>query len=128
MEKLLIIGAGGFIGSISRYLLSNFVFQLSGGNWFPLGSLAVNVIGSLLIGVLGYVVESKQLAQGPLHLFVIVGILGGFTTFSAFSFETFTLIRAHQLSAAFLNIFASVFLCLIAAAIGYFLASQLLHS
>lgn len=88
---ILLIGAGGFLGSVSRYILSQFVQNkmLSG---FPYGTLAVNLIGSFLIGVVFALVEKGNISP-EYRLFIATGILGGFTTFSAFSLDTLTLIQ-----------------------------------
>lgn len=88
---ILLIGAGGFLGSVSRYIISQFVQNkmLSG---FPYGTLAVNLIGSFLIGVVFALFEKGNISP-EYRLFIATGILGGFTTFSAFSLDTLTLIQ-----------------------------------
>ena len=93
MIKLLLIGTGGFIGSILRYLVSGSVQAASQSIAFPYGTLAVNVIGCFLIGFLSELAETRSLFSPDTRAFLIVGILGGFTTFSAFGNETMNLIR-----------------------------------
>jgi len=88
---ILLIGAGGFLGSVSRYILSQFV-QNKILSAFPYGTMAVNLIGSFLIGVVFALVEKGNISP-EYRLFIATGILGGFTTFSAFSLDTLTLIQ-----------------------------------
>ncbi len=103
MNKLLIVGAGGFLGSVSRYLLAGAVNRIIvSAQFFPYGTLAVNVIGCLFIGFMGGLAESKQLLPEELRLLLIAGFLGGFTTFSTFGYESLSLIRSGQ-PAAFLS-------------------------
>ncbi|MFZ0390085.1 MAG: fluoride efflux transporter CrcB [Calditrichia bacterium] len=102
--KLLLVGAGGFLGSVSRYLASGAVHRLLKNPWFPYGTLSVNVLGCFLIGLLGGVAESRQLFSPEVRLLVFLGFLGGFTTFSTFGYEVFSFARDGQLAAAGLNI------------------------
>ncbi|MCA9409266.1 MAG: fluoride efflux transporter CrcB [Candidatus Omnitrophica bacterium] len=123
MFKILVVGLGGFFGSISRYLLSNLVFQLSGQHWFPLGTLTVNVLGCLTIGWLAGLAEVKAVFSEEVRLFLLVGFLGGFTTFSSFGHETVNLFRDSQNLFAMLNISLQIGLCLGAAWLGYHIAN-----
>ena len=91
--KLLMVGLGGFAGAICRYLLSTWVQKSSGWISFPIGTLVVNVLGCLIIGLLGGLVISKELFSPAARLFLLTGLLGGFTTFSTFSYETLMLLR-----------------------------------
>lgn len=93
MKALLLVGTGGFIGSVLRYLISGLVFRLLDKPWFPVGPLAVNLLGCLAIGLLGGIAEQRRIFTPEFRFFVFVGILGGFTTFSAFAYDT-----AHRLS------------------------------
>ncbi len=105
MINILLVGAGGFIGSVFRYIFGKTVHALlQQYPWFPFGTLTVNVIGCLLIGFLAGLSESRHLFSPEARLFVFVGVLGGFTTFSSFGYETFILARDVQLSAALVNV------------------------
>jgi len=113
------IGTGGFIGSILRYLLSGYVQQLSKGLQFPFGTLAVNVVGCVLVGFLAELADQRSLISDETRGFLIVGILGGFTTFSAFGNETMNLLRSGELWLASANIVGHMLLSLIAVWFGY---------
>src|SRR5688500_5111445 len=106
MKILLLIGTGSFIGGVLRYLLSQFV-QAKVLHPFPFGTFAVNIIGCLLIGIV-FGFSERGNVSAEWRLFLATGILGGFTTFSAFSFETVTLFRDGQLGFALAYITASV--------------------
>lgn len=113
---LLVIGSGSFIGGIFRYLLSLFIqarFLLT----FPFGTLSVNLIGCLLIGLLFGLADKWSLTQ-EWRLFLITGLLGGFTTFSAFSIETVNMLHDGQLGHTTAYITASIVLGVLAAFIG----------
>ena len=111
MEKYLFIGAGGFIGSVCRYGLSSLLYRILGDR-FPYGTLAVNVLGCFTIGLLMTLFEGRWLVQPNVRLFLTIGILGGFTTFSTFSYETIEILRAGNTSLGFINIFGSIVFCL----------------
>jgi CrcB protein len=125
MIKLLLIGTGGFIGSIFRYLISGSVQAASQSIAFPYGTLAVNVIGCFLIGFLSELAESRSLFSPETRAFLIVGILGGFTTFSAFGNETLNLLRDGERALAAINVIAQILLGLGAVWLGYILAYQI---
>lgn len=122
MMKLLLIGSGGFIGSVLRYLVSGSVQTASQSIAFPYGTLAVNVIGCLFIGFLSELAESRALFSTDTRSFLVLGILGGFTTFSAFGIETMNLLRGGETALALANIGAQVLLGLGAVWLGYTLA------
>jgi CrcB protein len=103
--------AGGGIGAAARYWLSGLVYQRLGSE-FPSGTLVVNVIGCLLIGFLISIFEERFVLYPSLRIFLTIGLLGGFTTFSSFSFETMALLRDGELLYASANILLSVVLCL----------------
>jgi len=88
---IVFIGAG--IGGVCRYLMSPALQRLFNDWAFPIGTFGVNMLGCLIIGLLGQLAETKGLFQGDTRLFLFVGILGGFTTFSSFGYETFQLLR-----------------------------------
>ena len=117
MKILFIIGLGSFIGGICRYLLSVFVISKWSGT-FPLGTLIVNVVGCFLIGILLGINQKMNLST-EMKLFFATGLLGGFTTFSAFSVEAITLIRNGNAGQAFLYIACSMVLGLSATFLGY---------
>ena len=96
MEKVLWAGAGGFIGSALRYAVGGFVARLRSGWSFPIETLVINVLGCLVIGLLAGLAESRGVFTGVTRVFLFIGVLGGFTTFSAFGYETFQLMRDGQ--------------------------------
>jgi CrcB protein len=110
--KLIWVGLGGFIGAVFRYLASGWAQSLSGSVSFPYGTLVVNVAGCFAIGALSYLADVRGMLSPDARLFLIVGVLGGFTTFSAFGNETMNLLRDGQALHAGINICASLFLCL----------------
>src|SRR5688572_28175231 len=116
MRILLLIGTGGFIGSVLRYLLSLSI-QNKALSAFPYGTFAVNVLGCFAIGVIFALAEKGNLSN-EWRLFLATGICGGFTTFSAFSLETITLIRDGEMTQAFLYILSSIALGLAATFLG----------
>lgn len=116
--QIFLVGLGGFIGSVFRFLLSGFVYRLVPMSEFPLGTLAVNVLGCVLIGVLNGVAETRQVIGPELRLFLMIGMLGGFTTFSTFGYETLALVRDAALVQAMANVMVQVFFGLIAVWLG----------
>lgn len=118
----LIVGCGGFFGAMLRYGLSGVVQRLVPFASFPFGTLSVNVAGSLLIGVVAGLVEFRQVLGPEARLFLMIGLLGGFTTFSSFAYETLALGQDGEFLLALLNAVASVLLCLVAVWLGYRLA------
>jgi CrcB protein len=118
MTNLLLVGIGGFIGSILRYLTSGFVQQISRSIDFPYGTLFVNVLGCFVIGFFSQLAEERGVFTIQSRLFVFTGLLGGFTTFSAFGNETFNLVRDSQMMNAFANVGANLILGLFAVWLG----------
>ena len=114
MRDILIIGAGGFIGAVLRYLavLSMHVFKTKTA--IPVGTLLVNVVGCLLIGFLAVLAENGRLISAETRNFLVVGILGAFTTFSTFGYESVNLLRDGLNLQFFLNIFLQLVLGLAA--------------
>lgn len=117
MTKLLVVGLGGFLGAIARYGLSGLVHRRL-GEGFPYGTLAVNVVGCLLIGVVLHLVEDRSILGPTARLFVAIGVLGGFTTFSSFGYETFELIEDRAYKLALLNVAGNMILGLLAVWVG----------
>jgi fluoride exporter len=111
MGKLLLAGIGGFIGSALRYSVSGFVQGFS-RNHFPFGTLAVNLLGCLAIGLLSYLAETRGVFTAETRTLIFIGVLGGFTTFSAFGNETINLWRENESLLAALNIGTHLVLCL----------------
>lgn len=123
LRTLFLIGTGGFIGSIFRYLLSSFAQQLSNGLRFPIGTLTVNLVGCALVGVLVELADHRGLVSEDTRTFLIIGLLGGFTTFSAFGLETMGLLRNGEMGLALGNIVSHTIFGLIAVWLGYSTAS-----
>ena len=107
--RLLIVIVGGGAGSAARYLVGLCIFSYAGGA-FPWGTLTVNVVGSFLIGLVATLADEAGAIGPQARLFLIVGVLGGFTTFSSFSVETFRLVDNGEPLRALLNVSASLLL------------------
>lgn len=115
---------GGGIGSLCRYWVSSAVCALIGRS-FPYGTLSVNVVGSFIMGFLSILLLERLNGQADcLRALLLIGFLGGFTTFSSFSIETLFLFEGGEIAKGCLNIFISVSLCLIAVALGAVLGRQ----
>jgi CrcB protein len=115
-----LVFAGGGIGSTARYFLSGAVYRFLPPD-FPYGNLVVNITGCFLIGFLMTLMEERFISEPSLRVFLTIGILGGFTTFSSFSYETIELFRDAEVLRAILNITASVLGCLAATTLGIFI-------
>ena len=124
MNQVLAIAIGGAVGSVLRFWMANGVYALA-GRGFPYGTLAVNVLGSLLMGVLFVLLLERSNIDAVLRVGLLVGLLGGFTTFSTFSIETFNLIEQGEIFKALLNMVLSVALCVGGTWIGVILGRQL---
>lgn len=121
MPNVLLVGIGGFLGAVARYALGGWVQRAAPGPLFPYGTLAVNLLGCFLIGVLAGLVETRGVLSPESRVFLLIGVLGGFTTFSTFGYETLQLFRDGQSLYGFLNIGASVLLGLGAVWLGFVL-------
>ena len=117
MHRSLLVFVGGGIGSVFRYLLAAWIYKVIGAD-FPYGTLAVNVIGCFVIGVFMTMAEDRFLIGPAFRIFFAVGVLGGFTTFSTFNFETLELLKDGAFALGLLNIGLSIVLGLSAAWIG----------
>jgi CrcB protein len=115
--RILLIALGGAIGSVCRYSCGGIVYRLF-GSIFPWGTLAVNVIGSFLIGFLWAAFERAAIGSN-MRMFVFIGILGGFTTFSSYTLETLNLLREGETRLAVTNMLVSNFAGLAAVFIGF---------
>ncbi len=122
----LIISLGGALGTAARYWLATWV-ALRFGETFPFGTMIINVLGSFIIGFFAALTlpEGRLLVSPQLRNFVMIGICGGFTTFSSFSFQTLRLLQDGQITWASLNILGSVILCLVGVWLGYALAMMM---
>lgn len=116
------IFVGGGLGAVLRYELGGWV-QARGGATFPWGTFAVNALGCFAIGLVATWIDERQAGGGPdLRLFLVAGMLGGFTTFSAFGLETWRLVEDAAFAAAAANAIGSVAVCVAAVAAGVALA------
>ena len=116
--NLFVIAAGGALGSVARYLLSAVILRVSGPS-FPLGTFVVNVIGCGVFGAIAGAATGRLSLSPELRLFLLTGVLGGFTTFSSFAFESVALVRAGQMAAAATNIAGQVVLGIVALGFAY---------
>ncbi len=117
-----LVGVGGFLGSVMRYGLSGLVHRFLPSAAFPYGTLTVNVIGCLVIGLLGGLTDARQVLGPGARLFLFLGLLGGFTTFSTFGYETVALLKDADRSQAVINVVLHVGLGLSAVWAGYALS------
>ncbi|HEX8652548.1 MAG TPA: fluoride efflux transporter CrcB [Pyrinomonadaceae bacterium] len=124
MWRILLIGLAGLFGTLGRYWLSG-VAARRFGETFPVGTLLVNVLGCFLAGFLFYLMQERFLVNQTVRTVILVGLLGGFTTFSSFGLQTFTLIRDSQFGYAALNIIVSNLAGLLMVWVGYTLARAL---
>jgi len=117
MTNVLLVGAGGFLGATLRYWISTWIKESESG--FPLGTLTVNVIGCLVIGLLGGLAEARGIVSPATQLFLVVGLLGGFTTYSTFAYDALLLARAQEIARFALYLVLHLALGLAAAASGF---------
>jgi len=122
MTLLLMIGMGGFLGAISRFLIASYV-QHASGSLFPVGTLSVNVLGSFIIGFAA--MFFAQVVEPEYKSFVVTGFLGALTTFSTFSWENVTMLQDGDYTKVALNIFLNVILTLSATLLAVILFKKL---
>lgn len=124
LVHIAIIGSGGFLGAVARYGLSGWVHRQIPLTEFPYGTLVVNLLGCFLIGLAFGLVETRQLFGPELRAFLFIGILGAFTTFSTFGYETFALIREAAFLRAFANVGMNVLFGLALVWLGYLVSGR----
>jgi CrcB protein len=124
MNQVLAIAVGGAVGSVLRFWMSTWIHSFAGRS-FPYGTLTVNVIGCLAMGFLFVIFLDRLSDNAVLRAGVLIGVLGGFTTFSSFSIETFNLIEQGAALKAAVNMIGSLLLCVSATWIGVLLGRQL---
>ena len=124
MKQLLLVGFGGFIGSIARFLVSklNISWQFMS---IPMGTLTVNVVGSFIIGLLVAISAKNEMFSSDLRLFLMVGFCGGFTTFSSFTNENLALMQNGQMLTVLLYTSVSILLGFLAVYLGYLIPDYL---
>jgi len=123
MYKILLLLAGGGIGTVARFVVSDYTHKYYLGN-FPLGTLAVNMLGSFLIGVLWGLFDMQNLSHS-VRAFLFIGILGGFTTFSAYAIESYHMFKDGDVKLALLNVMANNVLSIGMVIVGLMLASSI---
>jgi CrcB protein len=124
MRFVIIIGMGGFLGTISRYLSSQIIIKLLPGT-FPFGTMSINICGCLLIGIFYALSEKGNILTPEWRMFLTTGFCGGFTTFSTFSYENVTLLQDGEHLFAFLYSFFSIFIGIAATFLGIFFIKSL---
>jgi len=124
MKQILLVGFGGFIGSIARFFVSklNLHWNLLS---IPMGTLTVNILGSLLIGFIVGVSSKSEIITPGFRLFLMVGVCGGFTTFSSFTLENFTLMQNGQFATVLIYSGLSIFFGFLAVYLGYITSNLL---
>ena len=124
--KILLIGLGGFLGAVLRYLASCGIHKLVKEDSFPAGTFAVNMIGCFFIGLALCFAANNDSFNDDLKFFIITGLLGAFTTYSTFSHDTYVLISNKAYFVAFGNVAGQLFGGIAATAIGYFITNLLM--
>jgi CrcB protein len=120
MHQIILVGVGGFLGAVLRYLISGYVQNLTQSVAFPYGTLAVNISGCFLIGIFAHLVESQGGMTAEMRLLLMVGLLGSFTTYSTFSSETMNLLQDQRLFLGLINIGTHIIIGLSAVLLGRF--------
>ena len=124
MKNLFLVGVGGFVGSVARYYLSAFATHLSAASRFPYGTMAVNLAGCFVIGLLSGLAEYRHLFSPATRLLLFTGLLGGFTTFSAFMYDTYFLTREGAWALALANVALQVVLGFAVLVVGHGLIAR----
>ncbi|MCA9500822.1 MAG: fluoride efflux transporter CrcB, partial [Nitrospira sp.] len=118
LPQLLWVGLGGFLGSVGRFVISGLFNRLSPALAFPTGTLAVNILGCFLIGLIHGLAESRNMLGTDTRIFLFIGVLGGFTTYSTFGFESLALLKDGAMLKASANIIIHIFVGLAAVWLG----------
>ena len=124
LKHILTVGVGGFIGAIARFGVCDLIYRYYKGR-FPAGTLVVNTLGCFAIGIAIYLLENRPFLNPNVRLFYTIGVLGAFTTFSTFGYETFELIKGASIQLALGNIAVNILLGLVAVVGGRALAGLL---
>jgi len=119
ISHILFVGCGGFIGAVLRYIISSTVDSRFAPTVLPFGTLSVNLIGCFLLGLIGGLIQAHQLFSPSVRVFLTIGVLGGFTTYSTFAFESLTLLMAGSWLRSAIYVSLHVFLGISAAGLGY---------
>lgn len=125
MKSILLVGLGGFLGSVARYKLGGLVLHMTAQQRFPFSTFAINVAGCLAIGILAGCAERYDMFGAGTRLFLFTGLLGGFTTFSAFGLEAMQLVRRDEMWVAALYVGASILIGIFAVWVGFRLVALL---
>lgn len=120
MNAIILVGAGGFIGAVGRYLLSGWI--QNGYSVFPFGTMGVNIIGSFILGFVMYMSEFSGVFSDETRIFLAIGVIGAFTTMSTFSYESFRMLEESNISGFFLNTGGTFILTLAAIWVGRIVA------
>ena len=123
MEKVLLVGFGGFLGAILRYMLAGSVQARTVGSSIPWATLVVNVLGCLAIGLVSKVAETRGFISTETHSFLVIGFLGSLTTFSTFGYETVQFLQLQEVRSALMNVTLNLVLGIIAVFAGYYFAN-----
>jgi CrcB protein len=124
MNNLILVIIGSALGGGVRYWLSNAVYRYFPIS-FPYGTLIVNFLGSLLLGIVIFFLSDREIINTQIRFFLTLGFCGGFTTFSTFSLETFNLLRDSQYFFAMMNVLSNVFLCLLGIFLAYIFSKMI---
>ena len=119
LRDVLIVGVGGFVGSMIRFLVSTYVLMWIPQSFIPLGTLTVNILGSFLIGVLASI-----LSNNTLYFMAVVGFCGGFTTFSTLSLEVVDMLKLGEWRNVLLYVGVSLILCVLLTALGFWIGER----
>ena len=124
MQRIIFVGVAGLVGTLGRYWLSGFIARRY-GETFPWGTLVVNALGCFVTGAVYYVSEERFLVSPTVRSVILIGLLGGFTTFSSYGLQTFTLLREGEFGLAVMNVTLSNVLGLLLIWAGYTLMKAL---